>query len=310
MTVTEQNHRPEPFMPPRSVAITGACGNLGRKLIATLLETAWCERIIAIDRENGANGEPDHARGRVVRVTADLLDMEDLRWRDAIAEAEGVVHLAAQNPYPDAGWDDASASFDMSLRIAEIAARSGVKRLVFASSNHVMGRYKDPPLADQLQPGGLTTDLVPGPGTLWFDGARIVDAQAYAVAKLMGERLVTAKAQLAGGVLTAVSVRIGWCQPGDNDPATINASGVPRADLAPAGEDARDLAWFRNMWLSNRDFGALMVRALAADPGGWPSPGIIVNGMSANRGMPWDLEGTRHLLGYAPQDDIWTALGM
>jgi nucleoside-diphosphate-sugar epimerase len=309
MTVTKQNNGRAPFVPPRSVAITGACGNLGRKLVAALLETTWCERIIAIDRVNAAYGEPDHARGRTVRVTADLLDMEDPQWRGAIAQAEGVVHLAAQNPYPDAGWDDASASFDMSLDIAEVAARSGVKRLVFASSNHVMGRYKDPPLADLLQPGSLTTDLVPGPGTRWFDGKRIVDAQAYAVAKLMGERLFTAKAQLAGGALTAVSVRIGWCQPGNNDPETINAAGVPRADLVSVGEDERDLNWFRNMWLSNRDFGALMVRALAADPAGWPSPGIIVNGMSANRGMPWDLKGARRLLGYDPQDDIWTALG-
>jgi hypothetical protein len=30
----------------------------------------------------------------------------------------------------------------------------------------------------------------------------------------------------------------------------------------------------------------------------------VVNGMSANTGMRWDIEPTRTLLGYAPQDDV------
>ena len=32
---------------------------------------------------------------------------------------------------------------------------------------------------------------------------------------------------------------------------------------------------------------------------------LVANGMSANRGMPWDIESTRRLIGYEPQDDIW-----
>jgi hypothetical protein len=27
--------------------------------------------------------------------------------------------------------------------------------------------------------------------------------------------------------------------------------------------------------------------------------------MSANRNMPWDIETTRQLIGYGPQDDAW-----
>ena len=30
--------------------------------------------------------------------------------------------------------------------------------------------------------------------------------------------------------------------------------------------------------------------------------------MSANRGMAWDIETTKRLLGYAPEDDIWSEL--
>jgi hypothetical protein len=34
---------------------------------------------------------------------------------------------------------------------------------------------------------------------------------------------------------------------------------------------------------------------------------VIVNGMSANRGMRWDLTDARTLLGYQPQDDVTKA---
>jgi hypothetical protein len=62
------------------------------------------------------------------------------------------------------------------------------------------------------------------------------------------------------------------------------------------------------MWLSNQDFLGIMEHALTADAARWPAPGIVVNGMSANAGMPWDLEGTREFLGYSPKDDVWRHL--
>jgi hypothetical protein len=55
------------------------------------------------------------------------------------------------------------------------------------------------------------------------------------------------------------------------------------------------------MWLSNRDYCHLMERCLLAD---LPGPFAVVNGMSANTGMRWDLDATRRLLGYEPQDDV------
>jgi nucleoside-diphosphate-sugar epimerase len=287
-----------------TVLVTGANGNLGRKLIAHLLASAWCRRIIAVDRKIGP---PSSVGGseKVDHVEADLADPVDRRWRQALAGVDSVVHFAAQNPYPDAPWSDACASFDMTFHLVDAAAASGVQRLVFASSNHVMGQYKDPPLADRLLPGDLSPSLPPGPGTRWFNGKEMVQGVAYAASKLMGERACTAKANLSGGTFTAVSVRIGWCQPGDNRPETINASGLP-GEKSAAGHDAeRDLRWFRNMWLSNGDFLRVMERALLAEASAWPAPGIVVNGMSANRGMPWDIESTGKLIGYEPQDDVW-----
>src|SRR5262249_39321599 len=113
-----------------------------------------------------------------------------------------------------------------------------------------------------------------------------------------------------GGRLTTVATRVGWCQPGANHPRTLNLSGSPGVEGPPPknAEEERDLRWFRNMWLSNRDFLDLYERAFLADPAGWPSPAIGVNGMSANRDMPWDVETTKRLIGYRPQDDVWSQL--
>jgi nucleoside-diphosphate-sugar epimerase len=282
------------------VLITGAGGNLGQKLITHLLARDWCERIVALDRSMPVSATPED---RVRWVAGNLADPSDRHWREALTGVDAAVHFAAQNPYPDAPWSDACASFDMTLALLGAVGQAGVQRIVFASSNHVMGQYKDAPLADTL-----TTALPPGPGTRWFNGREMLQGTAYAASKLMGERACLAEAQRSDGTLTAVCVRIGWCQPGENRPETINTSGLPGEETNAGPDTERDLRWFRNMWLSNRDFTAVMERALLADAGNWPQPGIVVNGMSANRGMPWDIETTRRLIGYEPQDDIWNCV--
>jgi len=292
--------------PIRSVLITGAGGNLGQKLIAHLLSGSWCERIVGLDAGERPQSAPQSEK--VQWVKGDLTDAADTQWHAALAGIDAVVHLAAQNPYPDAPWSDASASFDMTLNVLGAARKNGVRRVVFASSNHVMGQYKDAPLADTLAPGGLTTDLPPGPGTRWFNGREVVQGFAYAASKLMGERACIAEAHHSDGPLTSVSARIGWCQPGENRPETLNTSGLPGEESASGPDAERDLRWFRNMWLSNRDFVAVIERALVSDAGAWPQPGIIVNGMSANTGMPWDIEATRRLIGYEPRDNAWDHL--
>ncbi|MEJ1159789.1 NAD-dependent epimerase/dehydratase family protein [Prosthecomicrobium sp. N25] len=291
----------------KSVLVTGAAGNLGQKLIAHLLGTGWCERVVGVDV---AEGEAGHGDPRVSYRVADLADAEDPGWRRAVADVDALVHFAAANPSPDASWEESVVSYDMTANLVAAALAGPVKRFVFATSNHVMGQYKDPPRADRIGPGRLTTDLEPGPGTTWFDGTRTRQGTAYAVSKLMGERLLTSAAAVSGGRLTAVSLRIGWCQPGENRPETISATGLP-ADQSPAPdypEAQRDLAWFRGMWLSNRDFLQVVEKALRAEAGAWPAPGIVVNAMSDNAGMVWDLGATRRLLGYTPQDDLYRSL--
>jgi nucleoside-diphosphate-sugar epimerase len=285
---------------PQTVLITGGAGNLGTKLAAHLSMQPWCERIILCDVV-----APRAVPPKAEALQSDLLDPAG-GWREAAQVADAVVHFAAVNPYPDATFAEAADSLQMTANLF-LALAGTAARLVFATSNHVMGRYKE----EAVAAGKLTTDLPPLPGTRAIENGILKDSPAYASAKLMGERLLVAVAGAPGSRVTGVALRIGWCQPGENHPRTISGDGMPvDTDAKPVTGDAlRDLIWFRNMWLSNRDFCGIFEAALRADAAGWPARALVLNAMSNNAGMPWDLAPTRRYLGYAPQDDAWALLG-
>jgi NAD+ dependent glucose-6-phosphate dehydrogenase len=250
----------------QTVLITGAAGNLGAKL-RRHLESRFDLRLLDIDPK----GDP-------AVVQADLSDWDDA-WVKHFRGADAVVHLAA-DPTAYQVWEKlVGPNLDAVLNVFEAARQAGVKRIVYASSNHVMGGYADDP-----EPAVLTTDTPPRPGAHYVSGGERRDSTPYGSAKLFGERLGKHYAERHG--LGVVAVRIGWVRPGDN-----------RAEEVPV---ERGL-WFRLMWLSNRDFCQLMERAVLAD---LSAPFVAVNGMSANTGMRWDIEATRRLLGYAPKDDV------
>ena len=245
-----------------SVLITGAAGNLGAKLAAHLQGRA---RFVLIDRVASPG---IHA--------ADLASWGD--WTRHFEGVESVVHFAG-NPVAYHNWSELlGPNVDAMLNMYEAAARAGVKRVVFASSNHVMGGYQDGP------PVPITEQLPPKPGLRYFaDGAERFSG-AYAATKLLGERVGQQYASLRG--LEVIAVRIGWVWRGVNKPEELPAE---------RGE------WFRNMWLSDRDFLQLMDCCLSAP---LPAPFLVVNGMSANTGMRWDTSTARTILGYSPLDDV------
>lgn len=283
----------------KRIVITGASGNLGHKLTTAFASAPWYRTIVAIDQILHKRGTADTSK--IVAVQADLADRQDGRWIEAIRDADVIVHLAAQNPYPTASWEDAIASFDMTLNLLGAAEKAGVPRFVFISSNHVMGGYKD--AIPAIPPGGLTEVLPPKPGTRTRNAeGHVNDLPAYAAHKLMGERLCRERALASAGRLTTVSLRVGWCQPGENLPSTLNATGVPGEGVTVDDADQlRDQRWFRGMWLSNGDFVRIVERAILADAFIWPSPAIVINAMSANQDMVWSLDEARHCLDYVPQ---------
>jgi nucleoside-diphosphate-sugar epimerase len=249
-----------------AVLITGAAGNLGGKLRRHL--ASRCP-LVLLDRAPA--GDP-------AILAADLASWDE-SWVRHFQGIEVVVHLAA-DPTAQQTWPKLiGPNVDALINVFEAAASAGVRRLVYASSNHVLGGYKDDP-----EPALLTPDVPPRPGAHYVVRGESRDSTPYGSAKLFGERLGRAYAAIHG--LSVLALRIGWVQPGAN-----------RAQDIPA--DRGD--WFRLMWLSNRDYCQLLEKCITADPA---LRFAVLNGMSANTGMRWDLEPTRRLIGYNPQDDV------
>ncbi|MFO1019974.1 MAG: NAD(P)-dependent oxidoreductase [Planctomycetales bacterium] len=291
------------------VTITGVRGNLGWKLLKHLSVHPQVAKVIGLDLQTPSTEQLQELQqlqptAKVEFTACELLDWNDRRWRDAIDSSDAVVHFAARNPFPEATWDEANASLDMTLNVTLAAVDAGVKRVIFVSSNHVMGRYLDGPLAASVGPGELTTDREHAVGTCWNAGERAMDSTPYAVAKSAGERVCHALARRSGGQTSFVCIRVGWCQPGENLPCTLSSSGtITQQRQLPDTQNPAEI-WFRNMWLSNRDFTQVFEKGIFADSAHWPEPCVVVNGMSANSGMKWSLKEGREYLGYEPVDDV------
>ena len=196
---------------------------------------------------------------------------------------------------------------DHSFNIFTAAAQANVRRVVLASSNHVMGGYKNDPLGFQPR---ITPHSPPRVGTFTKSVDISGDAVAYGAAKLAAERLASTLGA-AGMGTSFVVLRIGWCQPGVNLPSTLSAAGNPPQFLNSSeaetsntsADDIRDEAWFKGMWLSNRDFLEYASAALTLDSAAVPGGCVIVNAMSNNKGMRWCLADTARVLGVVSQDD-------
>jgi uronate dehydrogenase len=256
-------------MPTPTVLITGAAGNLGGKL-RRHLEGRYPLRLLDLD----PRGDPT--------VTGADLSRWDESWRKMFEGADVVVHLAA-DPTAQQTWPNLVApNLDALANVFLTAAQAGARRVVYASSNHVMGGYKDRP-----EPHRLTTDLPPLPGSRYVVRGEQRDSTPYGSAKLFGERLGKCFSEAHG--LSVIAVRLGWVLPGDNRPQ----------DIPPEREE-----WFRLMWLSNRDYCQLMEKCITADAA---LRFAVVNGMSANTGMRWDIDHTRRTVGYQPEDDVTRA---
>lgn len=239
---------------PPTILITGAAGNIGRKL-----RDAWADRfeLIAIDRVADPD-DPD-------LIIADLAEPID-DWMDLFDEADVVVHLAA-NPNEFATWAElVGPNIDMMVNVLHASVRAGVGRFIFASSNHVMGGYREG--VDRP----ITVELPPKPGN------------PYGATKLMGERLGRSLAKMVD--LAFIALRIGWVLKGANRP-----------------EDLPD-DWARSIWLSNGDLVRLVTSAVEAEL--VEGEFVVVNGVSNNRGTRWDLAPARARLGFEPLDDAWT----
>ncbi len=248
------------------VLVTGAEGTIG-----TAVRKHLADRFELVSLTLSPQEFPSHV--------ADITDLDAIQ--PAFDGVEAVVHLAASAAL-DATWDDVLRNNIVgTYNVFEAARRAGVPRVVFASSNHVIGMY----------------ELEGAPGLYDVEDERRYDHIAeqrpdslYGVSKAYGESLGRFYMERHG--LRVFCLRIGAVRASD-DP-TEDTKTNPLLDLDADGSRNR----IRAVWLSKRDCAELIARCLEVEDVRF----AVVYGVSANPRRFWDLEHGRELLGWEPRD--------
>ena len=159
------------------VLVTGGAGKIG-----TALRSHWRGRYGLLRLADIAAQEPAGAGEEICQ-----LDMRDITSVEkSMEDMDCVVHLAGI-PHEDT-WDNIlSVNIEGTYNAFEAARRQGVRRVVFASSNHVIGFHRREEVVD--------TDAQPRPDS------------RYGVSKVFGEALGSMYADKYG--LSVACLRIG-----------------------------------------------------------------------------------------------------
>src|SRR5262245_55620952 len=116
----------------KRVLLTGAAGGIGRRL-RTLLKPVYPEL-----RSSDIRPPPDLMPDESF-IAADLVRLEEVER--AVAGVEAIIHLGGHSG--EGSWETIlNANIVGCYNLFEAARRAGVKRVVFASSNHAVGFYR------------------------------------------------------------------------------------------------------------------------------------------------------------------------
>jgi nucleoside-diphosphate-sugar epimerase len=248
------------------VLITGADGLIGSVLMQ---ELGGRYRLSGLDRRRRAFGRRSQDMTRLRSVAS------------AFEDQEVVIDLAA-NANSETGWEEIYRNnLRATFNAFEASRRGGVRRIVFASSNHVTEMYeRDEPYASIVAGRYELVDRSTIP--LIRSDAAIRPDGAYAVGKALGEALGRMYADSYG--LSVICLRIG----------TVNAQNRPSR--------ARHYATF----LSRGDLVRLVNAAIDA-----PTDlryGIFY-GVSNNTWRFWAIDDAFDSMGFEPEDDAeaWRA---
>jgi L-arabinose 1-dehydrogenase [NAD(P)+] len=244
------------------VTVTGAGGSIGREALDALEDHE-----VRPLTHSPTEGIDD--------TTIELADIETLHA--PFRGADVVVHLAG-DPSPSADWDSVlTANIHGTHNVFEAAARAGVERVVFASTNHVVQSYN----ARGVE-GNDKYALVDRPRAIEGGESPRPDSY-YGVSKVAGEALGSYYADRHG--MDVVNLRIGWT--------------LDRAALRERAEGEMG-AYAMAQWLSWRDCRDGLSSAVEAE---LPHSPLTVNLVSRNTDRYLSIEETTLGIGYTPRDD-------
>jgi NAD+ dependent glucose-6-phosphate dehydrogenase len=172
---------------PKRVLITGAAGRIGSSLVEHLKDRYR----LRVHYHRTIPEQPPVAD----QVIADVSVYEQIA--PALEGMDAVVHMAG-DPSTRASWENVRArNIDGTYNILEAARRAGCKKVVLASTNHVMGMY------DRDQQWPVYSHQPVRPDSL------------YGVSKAFGEALGRHYHDQFG--LSVICLRIGWFLPQPRD---------------------------------------------------------------------------------------------
>lgn len=247
------------------IALTGAAGDVGRGLLDAFDDSDELSPF--------THSEHDDIDGDLLDVT----DPDDVR--EKLTNFDVVVHLAGASS-PDADWETVSeTNVQGTKHVLDAAVENGIDRVVFASSNHAVGRYN-------------AVDDDPESMTIGY--AETVDADAptrpdsyYGVSKAACEALTKFYADVEG--LEVVNLRIGWYM-------TVDELREETSEDADPGRTR----FARSLWLSPRDCRDVHRKAATVE---LPRNPVTVNAVSRNDERYYSITETMRLLGYEPRDN-------
>ena len=186
------------------------------------------------------------------------------------SKASTPSNAPVETPWPDVLKNNISAAHN----VYEAALQSGVKRIVFASSNHAVGLFEnDEPYRSIV--AGDYGGLEPGKFKQVDNTVPVRPDSDYGISKVFGEATGRYYSERFG--LEVACLRIG----------TVNPHNSPV-------QSVRQMA----TWLSHRDLAQLVERCLAA-----PLKFEIFYGVSNNTWRFWDIGYAAEKIGYEPQDN-------
>lgn len=213
---------------------------------------------------------------RAVEISSSIVSFDN---PDGLSEAfhglEAIIHLGA-NPSPGAAWDSVrDNNSDATYNVFDACVKAGVKRMIFASTNHTMNGHTlltTPATLDPSKKVKLKLNDPPNPDS------------RYAVSKLFGEQIGKLYSERHG--LSFVGMRIGWLV-ADDDPESK--------------KDTEQEDYMRAMWLSHRDCVEAHRCALEME-----TDYQLAYVISNNDRRVFDLDETTKATGYKPKDNAET----
>ena len=236
--------------------ITGSEGQIGQILVMGLLDSyeIYCLDKV-IERESRT------------KYKADVSNYGDVGSVFEKIRPEFIIHLAASTPFNEP-WESVLKNNIVGTKnVYEACREYSIRKVIFASSNHVTGMYEGiPPVLHLEENPKMITIRDP----IRPDGY-------YGSSKIFGEALARQYFESYG--IESICLRIGTARL-HNDP-TMDETG----------------RWLKT-WITNRDLVQLVRRSLESVV----TFGIYY-GVSNNTGRFWDISNAETELGYKPEDD-------